>query len=92
MTLTVYVDRSPRCELAQQHLIAQGVPFILTKVYESEAAAAFLIEQRRPPAKFPLPQFYIGNTLVWENGFKDMSSLTAAQINQRIEEINATFN
>lgn len=89
MLLTIYVDRTPRCELAMQHLTKEGVSFIVQKVYESEEACAFLLSQNRPPAKYPLPQFYVDGKLVWENGYKDMSNLNAVQINQRIEEINA---
>lgn len=88
--LTIYVDRGPRNELAQQHLTKLGIAYSVEYVNQSEAAAAFLINQNRPPARFPLPQFYVGNTVVWENGFKDMHNLTAEQINQRLEEINAT--
>lgn len=88
--LTVYVDRSPRNELALQHLTKQGIAFTVEHVNTSEIAAAFLLNQNRPPARYPLPQFYLGDKLVWENGFKDMHDLTSEQINQRLEEINAT--
>ena len=87
--LTMYVDSGVRSSAARAHLQNLGVAFVEINVTADENANTFLNEQQRPVQKFNLPQFYVGTTLAWENGFKDIVELTAEQINEKVEEINA---
>jgi len=88
--LTVYTNRAVRSVVAKQYLSDLGVAFDEVNVEQDPAGLVFLESQGRDLKHYPLPQFYVGNTLAWENGFKDISNLTAEQINQRVEEINAS--
>ena len=85
----MYVDSGVRSSAARAYLKNLGVAFDEVNITVNESANAFLSEQNRPVSKYNMPQFYLGNQLVWENGFKDVSGLTLEQINERIEEINA---
>lgn len=85
----MYVDSGVRSSAARAYLKNLGVAFDEVNITVNESANAFLNEQNRPVSKYNMPQFYLGNQLVWENGFKDVSGLTLEQINERIEEINA---
>jgi rhodanese-related sulfurtransferase len=87
--LTVYVDSGVRSSAARTYLKNLGVTFDEVNITVNEDAMAFLNQQQRPVGKFNMPQFYVGNKLVWANGFKDLSGLTAEQINEKVEEINA---
>ena len=87
--LTVYVNRAVRCSAAKQMLIALGIDHDVVDVETNPEAIEFLESQGREIKYYPLPQFYVGETLAWENGFKDIVNLTAQEINQRVEEINA---
>ena len=87
--LTMYVDSGIRSSAARTYLKGLGVAFDEVNITVNEDAAAFLNEQQRPVGKFNMPQFYLGSKLLWENGFKDISGLTAEQINEKVEEINA---
>jgi glutaredoxin len=89
--LTMYVDSGVRSSAARTYLKDLGVAFDEVNITVNEDAMAFLNEQQRPVGKFNMPQFYAGGKLVWANGFKDVSGLTAEQINERVEEINASI-
>lgn len=89
--LTMYVDSGVRSSAARTYLKNLGVAFDEVNITVNEDANTFLNEQKRPVGKFNMPQFYVGNKLVWEDGFKDVSSLTAEQINEKVEEINASI-
>lgn len=87
--LTVYVNRAVRCSAAKQMLLTYEIDHDVVDVETTPEALAFLESQGRDLAHYPLPQFYVGTVLAWENGFKDIANLTSVEINQRIEEINA---
>jgi hypothetical protein len=89
--LTMYVDSGVRSSAARTYLKNLGVAFDEVNITVNEDAIAFLNAQQRPVSKFNMPQFYVGNKLVWEDGFKDVSGLNAEQINEKIEEINASI-
>lgn len=88
--LTVYVNKAVRSAVAKKFLTDLGIAFNAVDVETSADAVSFLETQGRDLAHYPAPQFYVGNVLAWPNGFKDISSLTAIEINNRIEEINAS--
>jgi glutaredoxin len=88
--LTMYVDSGVRSSVARAYLKNLGVTFNEINVTADAAAEAFLNAQQRPVSKYNLPQFYVGGKLVWANGFKDLSGLTLEQINEKVEEINAS--
>ena len=90
-TLNVYTDRSVRSAVAKKFLSDLGISFVEININETMSAVDFLNSKNRDLAHFPAPQFYVGDVLAWENGFKDISNLTATEINQRIEEINASI-
>jgi len=87
--LTIYVNRAVRCSAAKQMLSSYQIDHDVVDVETSPEAVAFLESQGRDIQHYPLPQFYVGNTLAWDNGFKDIVNLTVQEINQRVEEINA---
>lgn len=87
--LTVYTDRAVRSAVAKQFLSANAIDFTEVSVENNAEAVEFLESQGRDLKHFPCPQFYVNETLVWANGFKDLSLLTTAEINSRIEELNA---
>lgn len=89
--LTMYADNGVRSSAARAYLKKIGVVFDEVNITVNESANSFLNEQQRPVSKYNMPQFYVGNQLVWPEGFKDVSGLTAEQINERIEEINASI-
>lgn len=88
--LTLYVDSGIRSTIARQHLQKLGIVFDETNVTADPNAIVFLESKERPTKKYPLPQYYVGETLAWENGYKDVINLTTEQINERISEINVS--
>ena len=88
--LTLYVDNGIRSTVARQQLRNLSIDFDELNVGANEQAAEFLVNSNRPVNKFPLPQYYVGETLAWENGYKDVAELAATEINQRVEDINAS--
>jgi hypothetical protein len=89
--LTLYVDQGVRSSVARKQLRDYGISFNEVNIDADPALVTFLESVNRPLKYHPMPQYYIGNTVVWENGFKDVSNLTVTEINQRIEEINASI-
>ena len=87
--LTVYTDRAVRSSAAKQYLTNLGVAFDEVNVEQDSSAVEFLESKGRDLKHYPLPQFYVGESLAYENGFKDFSTATAEQINSKVEEINA---
>lgn len=87
--LTVYVNRAVRCSAAKQMLTTLEIDHDVVDIETSPEAIEFLESRGRDIKHHPLPQFYVGQTLAWENGFKDIVNLTVEEINQRVEEINA---
>jgi len=87
--LKLYTDRAVRSQLAKSQLDQLGVSYEEVNVEDSSDAVVFLESQGRSRKHHPLPQYYVGNSLAWENGFKDVVELNATQINSRIEELNA---
>lgn len=88
--LTVYVNKAVRSAVAKKFLTDLGITFDEVDVETSTDAVEFLETRGRDLAHYPAPQFYVGTVLAWPNGFKDISILTATEINNRIEEINAS--
>jgi hypothetical protein len=86
-TLTVYVDRSARSELAKTQLDGYGILYDVVDVETTPSAVEFLASQGRDRKHFSMPQYYVGNTLAFE-GFKEVNFLTKEQINSKIKEIN----
>ena len=89
--LTLYVDQGIRSSAAREQLKGLGIDFDEVNINVNEGAVASLIQQQRPVEKFNMPQYYVGDVLAWENGFKDVADLTATQINEKVEEINASI-
>jgi glutaredoxin len=90
-SLTIYTDSGVRSAVAKKFLADLGISFTEVNVNDDSTAVEFLDSHNRDRAHFPLPQFFVGDVLVWENGFKDISNLTVTEINNRIEEINASI-
>ena len=86
----MYVDSGVRSSAARAYLKNLTVAFNEINVTADADAVAFLNAQQRPVSKYNLPQFYVGGKLVWANGFKDVSGLTLEQINEKVEEVNAS--
>lgn len=87
--LKVYTNRAVRSAVAKKFLQDIGVAFDEINIDETPGAVEFLESKNRHTRHYPCPQFYVNNQLAWENGFKDVVNLTAEEINQRIEELNA---
>ena len=87
--LKVYTNRAVRSAVAKKFLQDIGVAFDEINVDENPEAMTFLESKNRDTRHHPCPQFYVNNQLAWTNGFKDVVNLTAEEINQRIEELNA---
>lgn len=90
-TLTVYTNKAVRSVVAKKFLNDLGINYEVVDLETDTTAVDFLNSKGRDLAHYPAPQFYVGDVLAWENGFKDVSNLTATEINQRIEEINASI-
>lgn len=90
-TLTVYTNRAVRSAVAKKFLSDLGISYDIVDLETTPSAVEFLESKGRDLAHYPAPQFYVGDVLAWEHGFKDISNLTATEINQRIEEINASI-
>lgn len=88
--LTVYTDRGARSSLAKTTLAELGINHTVVDCENDASGIEFLESKGRDRSHYPLPQFYVGDKLAWENGFKDFNGLTAAQINSKIEELNAS--
>ena len=88
--LTVYTDRGVRSAVAKQYLDKLGIVYEEKSLDADASARQFLEEQGRDVLHFPVPQFYVGTTLAWANGYKDVANLTSDQINERVSEINAS--
>jgi len=89
-TLKLYTDKTVRSHAARAHLIALGVAFEEVNVEQNASANTFLESKGRSRNKYPLPQYYVGDDLAWANGYRDVAQLTAAQINSKVEELNAS--
>lgn len=89
-TLKLYTDKTVRSHAARTHLQTLGVAFEEVNVEQTASADVFLESQGRNRKRYPLPQYYVGNKLAWANGYKDVAGLTAAQINSKVEELNAS--
>lgn len=86
-TLTVYVDRSARSELAKVQLREFGIEYNTVDVEADTEALTMLAGRGRDRKHYPMPQYYVGNTLAFE-GFKEVNYLTKEQILSKVEEIN----
>lgn len=86
--LTVYTDRGVRSSAAKAKLNELGITFTEVNVADDSNARS-LLEAKRSLGTHPCPQFYVGDQLAWENGYKDVVDLTADDINSKIEELNA---
>ena len=49
----------------------------------------FLESKGRDRGHYPLPQYYVNETVAFAGGYKEAVLLTAEQINSKIEELNA---
>jgi hypothetical protein len=88
--LTVYVDRNVRSQIAKTQLDEYGIDYDAVDVETTPEASTLLESRGRDRAHYPMPQYYVGDTLAFE-GFKEVNFLTKEQINSRIEEINASI-
>lgn len=88
--LTIYTDRNARSQLAMVQLDSYGIDHDVVDVEISPEAIALLESRGRDRAHFPMPQYYVGDVLAF-SGFKEVNFLTKEQINERIEEINASI-
>ena len=86
--LTVYTVRGVRSSVAKAKLSELGITFTEVNISD-DAEARALLEAKRSLNVNPCPQFYVGDKLAWENGYKDVAGLTAEEINSKIEELNA---
>ena len=86
--LTVYTDRAVRSAVAKQYLTNLGIVFNEVNVETTPEVVELLESQGRDLRHYPLPQFYVDNKLAWDS-FKEVSVLTAEQINDRVGELNA---
>ena len=89
-TLKLYTDKTVRSHVARTQLDTLGVVYEEVNVEQNASADVFLKSQGRSRDRYPLPQYYVGNKLAWANGYKDVAELTAAQINSKVEELNAS--
>lgn len=87
--LTLYVDQGVRSSVARTHLKGLGISFDEVNIDADTNLINFLESVERPLKYYPMPQYYVGNTVAWVNGYKDVVELTAEQINEKVEEINA---
>ena len=87
--LKLYTDKTARSHLARKHLDELGISYDEIYVEEDQSADIFLESKGRDRKHYPLPQYYVNNKLAFENGYKDVVLLSSAQINSRIEELNA---
>lgn len=86
--LTIYVDRGARSEIAKVQLRDFEIDHDIIDV-ETETSTIELLKNRgRDRAHYPMPQYYVGDTLAFE-GFKEVNYLTKEEILSRVEEINA---
>lgn len=81
--LTLYVDKGIRSSAAKAQLKNLEIDFV-----ENNIDAGGIPAYMRSIKSNPMPQYYVGETLAWENGYKDVVDLTAEDINNRVEEIN----
>ena len=51
--------------------------------------STFLESKGRDVQHYPVPQYYVGESIAWLNGYKDVAKLTAEQINAKVTELNA---
>jgi hypothetical protein len=87
--LKLYTDRAVRSQLAKSQLDQLGISYEEVNVEDDSNSVVFLESQGRDRKHHPLPQYYVGDKLAWENGYKDVVALNATQINSKIEELNA---
>ena len=87
--LKLYTDRAIRSQLAKSQLDQLGISYEEVNVEVDSNAVVFLESQGRDRNHNPLPQYYVGDKLAWTNGYKDVVTLNATQINLKIEELNA---
>lgn len=88
--LKVYTDRGVRSVVAKQYLTNLGVPFDEINLEQQPEAVEFLNSKNRETKRYPLPQFYVGEAVAWENGFKDIAHATQIEINERINQLDAS--
>lgn len=86
--LTVYVDRGARSEIAKVQLRDYGIDHDVVDVEADTTVLALLKNRGRDRAHYPMPQYYVGDTLAFE-GFKEVNFLTKEEILSKVEEINA---
>jgi glutaredoxin len=87
--LTVFTDKGVRSVVAKQYLDKLGVDYDERSLETDASAKVFLESNSRDGAHYPLPQFFVGDSIAWENGFHDVNGLTLEQINERVGELNA---
>lgn len=85
--LTVYVDRGARSEIAKTQLRDFGIDYDVVDVEADVSVLELLKTRGRDRAHYPMPQYYVGNTLAFE-GFKEVNYLTKEEILSKVEEIN----
>jgi len=86
--LTVYTDKGVRSSAAKAKLTELGITFTEVDV-DADLDARASLDAKQSLKQHPCPQFYVGDKLAWENGYKDVAGLTAEEINSKIEELNA---
>ena len=86
--LTVYTDKGVRSSLAKTRLTQLGVDFDVVDCESDASGIEFIEAKGRDRVHYPLPQFYVGESVAWE-GFKQMKDLNASEITERVDELNA---
>lgn len=89
--LRLFVDRGVRSSVARQQLKNLNITFEEVNVDANEEARSFINQIGRPVSKYPLPQYYVADVPAWDKGYEEVGKLTAEEINQKIEEINASI-
>jgi len=87
--LTLYTDKSVRSQIAKTQLANLGIDFDEVSILENGEAVTFLESKGRDVQHYPVPQYYVGESIAWLNGYKDVAKLTAEQINAKVTELNA---
>ena len=77
-------DGCPFCVRAKNLLDAHGIEFEEVRIDLDHEARKFLLMHGHKS----VPQLYVGETLLVEDGFQGLAGLTADEVKERIEEIN----
>ena len=88
--LSLYTDRGIRSVVAKKELDDMKIVYEEISTDTDPSAIEFLNSQDRHLTKVGLPQYFVGDVLAFEGGYAEVHNLSADEINQRVEEINAS--